>query len=435
MSIDLSVEIAGVKFPSCVMPGAGDITSTLGGCKELIESGVGGITTKTMTTLEKPRSRPRPHTFVVHGRGYDQVGSVFSITGNWPEHIDVVLKRDIPNLKKLCKESGVPLIISWWGPMEVENGKLKDGIIKAWVDIALKVDAAGADLQELNIANPFVAASLVLNPEIGFQLVKAVTDAGIKAGVKIQPSWEPLEYLAEGWERAGAKYITAHCVVMPGLFIDIEREMPRYAPAIGGFLPGRLFLPWGLGRVVRLKKTVKIPVIALGGVYTAEDALQYILGGASIVELHTAVSFQGTRIFPRILQGIETWMKRKGYTRLEDFRGKILPMVLSWSDVKNKAKHPFAIPPNTPYAPVVDMTKCSGCGSCERTCAYQVYKVVDKQVSIEESKCDNCGFCVTLCPKEAITLVDKANRNKVVFAPGDLMAEPLMDMLNDLISQ
>jgi len=225
--------------------------------------------------------------------------------------------------------------------------------------------------------------------------------------------------------------ITAHNLDVLGLVIDVEKEMPKYVPGMGGYSPGRLFLPWSLSRVARIKKKVNIPVFAVGGVHTAEDALQYILCGASIVQLHTAVYFRGLGIFKKIIRGIEDWMGRRGYGNLGEFRGKVLPMILSWAEVKASEKYPYVVPPECPYLPVVDEDKCNLCGMCE-ACIHGVYKVEGKKLLIDESKCDNCGFCLTLCPREALMLVDKKNKTKVIWDPKDIMATPYRQMLKEV---
>lgn len=430
MPVNLTTEVCGVRFRSPVVPAGGDIVSTVGNCKNMIAAGAGAITTKTYTSVEMPRSRPHPNTFALKGQGFEQGGALFSVIGNWPEHIDIVLKRDIPKFRNLCQRAGIPLIVSWYGPIEITGGKLNRDVQGAWVEIAKKVEAAGADLQEINLGCPLVSNAIKECPSAGFELVKAVCDAGFPAGLKINPTWEPLEELAGGWVGAGAKFITAHNLDTMGLVIDVEKEVPKYVPGVGGYSPGRLFLPWSLSRVARIKKAVDIPVFAAGGVYTAEDALQYILCGASVVEIHTAIYFRGLGILNQINQDIKGWMKRKGYSSLDDFRGKVLPMVLSWLDVKNHEKYPYVVPPECPYVPVVDEKKCDLCRVCA-ACIHAVYKFEDDQLVIDESKCDNCGLCVTLCPKGAIRLVDKKDRKKVIWNGLDVMAAPFREMIRE----
>src|SRR5512143_1344732 len=138
--MDLSVEIAGVRFRNPVMHGAGDLASTPASLAAMAEAGVGGIVTKTMTNLESPRTRPRPHSFAVHGKGFDQSGCLLTRVGNWPEPIDTVLEKRMPAFKRMCLEAGVPLVVSWYGPMETENGRLKPGVIESWKRTAQKVE-------------------------------------------------------------------------------------------------------------------------------------------------------------------------------------------------------------------------------------------------------------------------------------------------------
>lgn len=428
MAVDLTTDVYGVKFKNPIVPAAGDMVSTVSNCKRVIEAGVGAIFTKTYTCLEAPRTRPHPSVFALRGRGFEQAGALLAVIGNWPEHIDVVLERDIPEFKKLCKQVDIPLVVSWYGPMEIVDGKIKEGVKETWIEIAKKVNAAGADLQELNLACPLVSSAIRDNQSAGFELISAVCGAGFRAGIKINPTWEPLEELAKGWVEAGAKFITAHNLDIIGLVIDVEKETPKYVPGMGGYSPGRLFLPWSLSRVARIKKTVNIPVFAVGGVYTAEDALQYILCGASIVQIHTATYFRGLPIFGQIIRGIEDWMERKGYSSIEEFRGKVLPMILPWAELKRREKYPYVVPPNCPYVPMVNEDRCNLCGICE-ACIHGVYKLEGNKLLIDESKCDNCGFCLTLCPNEALILVDKQNRAKVIWDIKDAMAAPYREML------
>jgi len=432
MAVNLTTEVCGVSFKNPIVPAAGDIVSTISSCHRIVEAGVGAIFTKTYTSLEAPRTRPHPNTYALHGRGFDQAGALLSVVGNWPEHIEVVLERDIPEFKRLCQQAGIPLVVSWYGPIDIADGKLKGEATEIWVEMAGKVAAAGADLQELNLACPLVSSAIRDCPSAGVELVKAVCQAGYRAGIKINPTWEPLEQLVEGWAEAGANFITAHNLDIHGLVVDVEREMPKYVPGMGGYSPGRLFLPWSLSRVARIKKCSDIPVFAAGGVYTAEDALQYLLCGASLVQIHTSVYFRGTRIFRKIIGGIESWMEDKGYASIEEFRGKVLPMVLSWAEVKRREKYPYVVPPQCPYVPVVDEDKCTLCKMCE-ACIHGVFQVQQNKLLIDEDKCDNCGFCLTLCPKEALRLVDRKDRSKVIWSATDVMAAPYLQLLAEML--
>jgi dihydroorotate dehydrogenase/NAD-dependent dihydropyrimidine dehydrogenase PreA subunit len=434
MPADLHTDICGFTFKNPVAPAAGDIVATVSNCERVVQAGVGGIFTKTFSPLAAPRRRVHPSLFALRGRGYEQAGAILSAVGNWPEHIDVILKRDIPEFKRLCLEAEIPLVVSWYGPVEVREGELSEETIDTWLDMANGVDAAGADLQELNFSCPLVSHAISDNHALGMKLLKEIIDAGFRAGIKIHPTWEPLEELAEGWAEAGAKFITAHNLNMQGLIIDIDEERPKYVPGMVGYSPGRLLLPWSLCRVARIKKRVSIPVFAVSGVYTADDVIQYLLAGASLIQIHTAVYFRGLGVFREILNGVEAWMERKGYNKLDDFRGNALPGVASWDEIRAYEKYPYAVPPDSPYVPVVDEDECNLCGLCV-ACVHGVFNLERNNVLIDEGKCENCGFCITLCPSGAIKLVEKRNRTRVIWEPGEDMALPHQETLRQLLSE
>jgi dihydroorotate dehydrogenase/NAD-dependent dihydropyrimidine dehydrogenase PreA subunit len=431
MAVDMSIEVHGVKFANPIMPGASDLVATVSNCRRIIEAGIGGVITKTYTSIEAPRARMHPSFFILHGRGFEQAGAFMGFSGNWPEHIDIVLERDIPKFKSMCREANVPLIVSWYGPMEVFDGKLKAGITETWVQMAKRVESAGADLQELNFSCPLASTAIRDCPSAGVEISKAVCDTGILAGIKINPTWEPLEELAKGWIKAGVKFITAHNLDTRGLVIDVEEEMPKYAPAIGTYLPGRAFLPWSLSRVARLCKVVDVPVFGVGGVYNFEDALQYILCGVHIVQICSAAYFRGRRIFGEIIEGIKTWMERKGYHDIREFRGKALSKIFPLPDVRSREKYPYVVPPESPYVPIVDEDKCNLCGKCE-ACVFGVHEVKGNKLEMDESRCEGCGFCISLCPKGALTLVERRNRSKVIWNGKDIMPAPHKENLAGL---
>jgi dihydropyrimidine dehydrogenase (NAD+) subunit PreA len=188
---------------------------------------------------------------------------------------------------------------------------------------------------------------------------------------------------------------------------------------------GRSFLPYSLGRVVRIRKASNVPVIGVGGIYEAQDALQYILCGCSMVGIGSAMYFKGPQILDQLSKDIANWMAQKGYNLIEEFQGKAFNLIKDPPDLKSKEKYPYTIPPECPYVPMVDENTCILCGECQTTCIYNVFKVDKgkKQVSIDEDRCWSCGFCVGICPTAAIELRDRINPKRVIWNNQGL-AEP-----------
>lgn len=428
--IDLSTEIAGVKFRNPILSGAGEIAEDVRGVKRMLSGGVGGIVSKSYTSMKLQVRRPRPNNFVLRGKGYTQSGSFINYSTSHPQTIDVMLKTEIPKMVKECKKAGVPFILSCWGMIEVAEGQLRDGSIEDWVSIAQECEKVGADMIEANFACPVVRKPFEDNPMLAYEICRAVVGAvKIPVGFKISPTMGPLEKLTKMIAESGAAFITAHNTT-DGVFIDVENEVPLMVPAIGGYSIGRPFLPWLLSRVITIKKTADIPVMGIGGVHAYEDALSYILCGCPVVQVCSPVYIHGPKLLEQIIEGIEVWMTRKGYSSIKEFQGKIIPMIRSGLELKTEVwSASWAVPPETPFVPVVDANKCTLCGLCE-PCFKEVYKVnkQEKRLEIYDDYCVSCGMCVSICPANALTLVDRETKNKIIWT-GKGLAQPYIDLL------
>jgi ferredoxin len=217
---------------------------------------------------------------------------------------------------------------------------------------------------------------------------------------------EPLIDAVKSWKERGVSFITAHNAP-GGIYIDVDSEVPYGAPAIGGYLIGRPFLPVSLARVVQILKTIEIPVIGVGGIFSGNDALQYLLCGCSLVQVGTAAYIDGTGVLKKIKQEIVSWMKRKNYSSISEFRGKVLRKIIPSAELKMKERFPYSIPPETPYFPKIDHKKCTICQACCKSCFYHVLHLDHGKIGAERDRCWSCGLCVGVCPEKAITLVDK----------------------------
>ena len=416
--MDLSVQVAGVRFKNPILPGASELVFNGESARKIAEAGVGGIVTKTFTSPSEYRIRLRPYQFPL-GRlnsTLKEAGSLYSLASPHVEDMDVVIAKNIPEIAEVCRQKSLPLIASFYErPDEVDS----------WKKVAKGMEKAGADMIELNFSSPTMKGVLEKSPDTGNQIIKAlVPQSNIPIGAKISPTLEPLVDIVHGWVQRGLSFVTAHNAPS-GIYVDVESESPFGAPTVGGYSMGRAFLPMSLARIVQILKSIDIPVFGVGGVFTWDDALQYLLCGCPAVEIGTAAYVKGIGVFRKIESGILSWMVRKGYSSISDFRGKILPMIRSTADLKKEEKAPFDMPPDTPYIPSISSDKCSLCGSCQSSCFYGVFTLdtVKKRVTIEGERCWSCGFCVGICPESAIVLVDRATGKEVIW-DGRGMAGP-----------
>jgi dihydroorotate dehydrogenase/ferredoxin len=421
-TVDVTVKVAGITFRSPVLSAASELVFDGKSAERVANSGVGGIVTKTFTSAPEFRIRLRPYQFPLghFDPALKKSGSLYSLASPHVEDIDVVMAKNIPEIAEVCKKNGIPLIVSFYE---------KPDDLSSWKKAAKGFEQAGADLLELNFSSPTMKGELEKSLRGSFKIVESIAkSSNVPYGIKISPMMEPLVDAVKSWAQRGASFITAHNAPS-GIYIDVEREVPYGAPAIGGYLVGRPFLPISLGRAVQILKSVDLPVFGVGGVFDWSDALQYLLCGCALVEVGTAAYMEGLGVFKRIHQGMVLWMKRKGYSSISDFRGKVLKKIVPIAELKKREIAPYSVPPETPYRPKINRKRCNLCGTCARTCFYQVFHFDRRKriMSIDKDRCWSCGLCVGVCPEEAIALVDKRTGRTVWNGKG--LATPFSRIL------
>jgi dihydroorotate dehydrogenase/NAD-dependent dihydropyrimidine dehydrogenase PreA subunit len=426
-TIDLSVKVKDVTFRNPIIPGSSDIVLDERGVVKCIEQGIGGILSKSFTSAE-PRTRARPYHF-----NYKVFGKAFE--NNWISrggaHVlppKEAAEKLIPRWARFCKNEGIPLILSLADSDDVEE----------WVRDAKIFEDAGADMLELNFGCPHahsetdkrVTASLAEDLPLVKEIISSVKKAvKIPAGAKLGIIFYPFVHHVKGWMEAGIDFLTCHNSIS-GMLIDVEQETPFGGLGAGGYEIGRGYLALNLGRTVEVMKlTGDLPIFASGGVWESRDAIMYLLIGCTVVEVCQAVFKNGYRLFGETIKGIEQWMERKGYTSINDFRGKVrnLASKSSRPDLM-PMEWPFPMPQekSSPVIPMIDMDKCILCEKCQDFCLSGVF-IVDKgkeKVEIDhENKCWGCGDCVGWCPVNAIKLIDKKT-GKVIWDGLSGLAQP-----------
>lgn len=408
--IDLRVEVAGTTFKNPVLPAASELVFDGPSAKRIAESGVGGIVTKTFTSSPEFRVRLRPYQFPLarFDTAFRKSGSFYSLASPHVEEMDVVMEKNIPEIAQVCKAKGIPLIASFF---EKPNERT------AWKKVAKGLERAGANMLELNFSSPTMRGELEKRLTSSFKIVESVAKtSNIPFGIKISPMIEPLIDAVKGWADRGASFVTAHNAPS-GIYVDVETERPFGAPAIGGYLIGRPFLPVSLARIVLILKSIDLPVFGVGGIFDWRDALQYLLCGSSLVEVGTAAYMEGIDVFRKINQGMVLWMRRKGYSSISSFQGKVLQRIVPSVELKKREIAPYSLPPETPYVPRVNRKRCTLCQACCRSCFYQVFHFErrEKKIAVERDRCWSCGLCVGICPANAIILVDRMTAKKKIW--------------------
>ena len=305
---DISTEIAGVKFETCVFNTSGPADVTLKELEVIGKSKSSAITMKSCT-LEPRKGNPEPRYADL------EFGSINSM--------------GLPNLgyKAYVKFSKIlhgkykkPVVAS------ISGMTIKDNIVifKAFND-------SPVDLIEFNPGSP----NTIGKPIIGYdyqemdRLLEAVSKICKKPwGVKLPAYFDFVHYdqIAKVIKKYPVKFLTCINSVGNGLVIDPNKEKTVIKPK-GGFggIGGRYIKYTALANVRKFYELLgsKIQIIGVGGVYTGVDAFEFILAGASAVQIGTAFLQKGPGIFGRVQKELSVFIDKKSYRKLSDFQGKL----------------------------------------------------------------------------------------------------------------
>ena len=440
MAIDLSVELktnrGTLVLKNPIVPGSSELAVDEGTVQRCIDNEVGAVLTKSVgnqTSTEMVKTTAKPWAFPLDKFGPDYKGAwllqpIFFQPESTPEK---VAERRIPKWKKMCKDAGVPLIVS-----------ICDTTPENWPYLAKLVEDAGADAIEMDASCPMakVDHSVGTDPvcfaeeqwadlEVAKQIIRGVKAAStVPIGAKLSLFHNPVAVHAMTWEREGLSFITGHnALPSTGVFIDPETEAVHGTPGQTGFIAGPTMVPLSLSRLAHVLKATSVPIFGVGGIYTPADVVRYLLLGCSAVQVCSAAYYKGHQVFKELVEGLKDWMQRHGYTRIEQFRGKLLEdaacLKPQWAERYGYRMQPseqgMLLHDLNPQDVTirVNMPTCTLCGVCDKICLYDSIHIdyEQKVVNLDEQTCNGCGMCVGLCPENPGTLflVDKRSGERV----------------------
>ncbi len=298
---DLKVNICGVELKNPVIAASG----TFGFGKEFNEiydiSCLGGISTKGLT-LEPRAGNPTPR--IAEG---DSV--ILNAVGLQNPGVDVFLRDDLAFLR----EKKVAIVAN------VAGRTLDD-----YAGICARLDGL-VDMIELNISCPNVKCggmAFGIRPESVEEVTKVSKSALARTPlmVKLSPNVESIAANAQAAQRGGADAVSL-INTLTGMVIDIERRRPLLANVTGG-VSGAGIRPIAVRMVWEACRAVDIPVVGMGGITCAEDALQFMMAGAVAVQVGTA-NFTDTLAMPKIIEGLDRWLDAHGVADVNEIRGSL----------------------------------------------------------------------------------------------------------------
>lgn len=302
MKPDVHVEIAGIRFKNPVTVASG----TFGYGEEfasLIDlDALGGIVTKSITLKERP-GHPPPRTC-------ETAGGMLNAIGLANVGIERFIDEKIPFLKKL----DTVIIVNVAG-----------ATIDEYVEVCRRLDKAGhTDMIELNVSCPNVAeggmefgtdaASIIHMVEA----VRVVTSLPII--VKLSPNVTSIVDMARAAQQSGAAAVSLINTLV-GMAVDINSRRPRLTNITGG-LSGPAIKPVAIAMVHKVYQAIDIPIIGIGGITTAADAVEFHLVGARAVQVGTA-NFIDPEASMKVIDGLSEYLAERKLSSIYDIMGKV----------------------------------------------------------------------------------------------------------------
>ena len=304
----LTVSLGSLRLANPVLVASGTFgyASELAGLVDLAR--LGGIVTKTVTVKPRPGNPPP--------RIVETPAGMLNAIGLQNVGIDRFVTEKLPYLAGLD-----PVVLV--SIMGYTTGE--------FVALAERLDGLpGVDGLELNLSCPNVAYSagggarmFAHDPELtaeAVRAVRAVTDLPVIA--KLGPDVADIAAIGRAAEDAGADALAVMNTI-PGMVIDIERRRPVLANVTGG-LSGPAIRPLAVRLTYQLASAVDIPVVGIGGIMDHRDALQFLLAGASAVQVGTA-TFTNPRAAVEVLDGLAGYLRDAGVARIADLIGAAQP--------------------------------------------------------------------------------------------------------------
>ena len=295
---------------------------------------------------------------------------------------------------------------------------MADNDRESWQELIKKCEDAGAMGFELNFGCPHgmtergMGAAVGQDPEIARMVVEWVMEkATIPVITKLTPNVHSVVPTGKAVVEAGTQALSLINTIQSVTGVDLDTLVPN--PNVGGKTTfggycGPAVKPIALKMLTTIAQnpvTQKVPISGIGGISTWRDAAEFMLLGASNVQVCTAAMKYGFRIVEDMCEGLNNWMDEKGFKTLDEFIGKSVSTVTNWEELDIN----FHIVAN------INQDKCIHCGLCYIACEDASHQSINlsygkpyNTYSIKEDECVGCNLCKVMCPvDDCITMVEQ----------------------------
>ncbi|HEY9870806.1 MAG TPA: NAD-dependent dihydropyrimidine dehydrogenase subunit PreA [Candidatus Obscuribacterales bacterium] len=405
---NLEIDFCGVKSPNPFWLASAPPTNSAYQVQKAFEQGWGGAVWKT---IGAPVLNVCNRYGTIDYRGTKIIGL---------NNVELISDRSLDvNLKEIAEVKRNFPNHALWVSVMVESTK------EAWQDIVKRVEETGADGFELNFGCPHgmsergMGSAMGQVPEYTCMVTEWVMEVATRPViVKLTPNVTDIVYPARAAINGGASAISLINTINSIIGVDLDTF--EIKPNVGGkgghggyagpaVKPVALHLLSAVASDPEVQKS-RIPISGMGGIETWQDALEFILLGATSVQVCTAVMHWGFRIVEDMIDGLSNWMDEKGFRSINEIVGKSVPRISSFGD--------FDLGFQTVAR--IDHSKCIQCNLCYIACndaAHQCIDLKDLKLNgevnerlwpvVREEDCVGCDLCSRVCPvDDCITMVE-----------------------------
>lgn len=390
---DLSVDFCGVRFKNPFMLSSSPVSNSGEMVGRAFDAGWGGVAFKTIPTGKTPIIHPSPRMHPYHYGNQKLVG-----LQNVEQISDRSLKDNLLDIIYLKK--------NW--PHHIVVASIMGFSSEEWSYLAKACTDAGSDMLELNFSCPHMTVE-GSGYKVGqaFELIERFTSDVKKATrlpvvAKMTPNITDMNEPAMFAKKGGADAISAINTIRAISDVGLEDFIPR--PNVGGIgaisgYSGPAVKPIALRFIAEMaqNRELGLPLSAMGGIETWVDALEFLLVGATTLQVTTGIIHYGYRMVEDLIEGLTDYMAAKNIVSLTDLIGEALPHLQPTSafNLKRQGRAEY------------DLDRCIGCGQCYIVCRDAGGQALEwdsenRRPRLDEDKCLSCMTCNFICPVEGM---------------------------------
>ncbi len=388
---DISCDFLGIKSPNPFWLASAPPTDKKINVMRAFEAGWGGVVWKTLGSQVKNVSS-RYSAIDFNGQRVAGFNNIELISDR---PLDINLKEIIEVVKEFPDRA---MIIS----LMADNDR------NSWHEIVKRCEQTGAHGFELNFGCPHgmtergMGASVGQDPEIAKMVVEWVMEvATLPVITKLTPNVHSVVPTGRAAVEGGSNALSLINTIQSVTGIDLDTLIPN--PNVGGKSVfggycGPAVKPIALKMLTTIAKdplTSQVPISGIGGVSNWKDAVEFMLLGATSVQVCTAAMKYGFRIVEDLNEGLSNWMDEKGFEKITDFIGKSVPTITEWE----KLDINYHVIAN------INQDKCIHCGLCHIACEDTSHQAIFKidgmpynDYVVNEPECVGCNLCQIVCP-------------------------------------